>query len=882
MTAITPNRAVQGQTLGVSLQGTNFASGASVNVAGGQITVTGATVLSSTAMTASFALAANATPGAVTVTVTSAGVTTNSVLFTVASALQVTATLPTNGAAGVAVNQQISATFSDALQCSTVSTASFQVAAPGGAPVAGTVSCAGSTATFAPTQRLSSGASYTATLTTAITDAAGDPMTGAFTWSFATAAAPTVIATLPAPGTTGVPITQPSIAATFSEPMNCATLTTASFVVAAAGVPIAGTVNCSGATASFAPAAALTVNTLYTASLATSVANPAGAGLASPFIWTLKTGPAPAVPPTVIATVPAPGATGVPLNQKLAATFSEGMNPATITAATFTLSGPGGAAVAGTVTYVATGSVATFAPTAPLAALTTYLATITTGVTSVAGDPMAANFTWTFVTGAAPDTTKPTLVATLPANLATAVAINAAVTATFSEAMDPATLTAATFTLTGPGSTSIAGLVTYAAIADTATFKPNVNLLPGTQYTATVTTGAQDLAGNPLGAGLVSNPWTFTTAPGPSTTKPTIVLTNPAAGATNVAINASVNATFSEAMDPLTLTATTFQLTGPGGAAIAATVSYDPVNFIATLTPLANLAANTTYNANVTTGAADLAGNTLGTGVVSNPWSFTTAAVVAPAVNLGAAAPFGGFGGGAGMTNQGILTIINGDIGTTGASTVMTGFHDPGPGCTYTETPLNIGAVNGLIYTAAPPPTVACPTEGTAATMAVATQAATDALAAFNATSPALMPPTVAAQAAELGGLTLPPGVYQSASGSFSITNGDLTLDGQGNANAVFVFQSATSLTVGIAGPTGARNVILINGAQAKNVYWHVGSAATINGAGGGTMVGTILSQSGISFSTAGNVALTVLNGRAITLTGPVTMVDTVITVPLP
>ncbi|HVA62301.1 MAG TPA: ice-binding family protein, partial [Terriglobales bacterium] len=231
---------------------------------------------------------------------------------------------------------------------------------------------------------------------------------------------------------------------------------------------------------------------------------------------------------------------------------------------------------------------------------------------------------------------------------------------------------------------------------------------------------------------------------------------------------------------------------------------------------------------------------------------------------------------------QGTLSVINGDIGTTGASTLMTGFHDPGPGCIYTETPLNVGTVNGLIFTAAPPPTVACPTEGTAATMAVATQAATDALAAFNATSPALMPPTVAAQAAELGGLTLPPGVYQSASGTFSIANGDLTLDGQGNQNAVFVFQSATSLTVGIAGPAGARNVILINGAQAKNVYWHVGSAATINGAGGGTMVGTILSQSGITFSTAGNVVLTVLNGRAITLTGPVTMVDTVITVPQP
>jgi hypothetical protein len=338
-------------------------------------------------------------------------------------------------------------------------------------------------------------------------------------------------------------------------------------------------------------------------------------------------------------------------------------------------------------------------------------------------------------------------------------------------------------------------------------------------------------------------------------------------------------------MDPLTITTGTFDLAGPGGAVITGTVAYDPINFIATFTPSSNLAANTTYAAEVTTGAADLAGNPLGPGIAPNPWSFTTAPVIPPpppAVNLGTASTFGGFGGGAGMTNQGLLTVINGDIGTTGASTLMTGFHDAGPGCTYTETPLNVGTVNGKIYTAPPPPTVACPGEGTAATMAIATQAAADALTAFNATSPASMPGGTDPGAGELGGLTLPPGIYKSAGATFDITLGPLTLDAQGNANAFWVFQTAAALTVGIAGPTGARSVILINGAQAKNVFWHIGSAATINGAGGGTMVGTIMAQSGVSFSTAGNVAITTLNGRALALTGPVTMVNTVINVPAP
>jgi hypothetical protein len=85
---------------------------------------------------------------------------------------------------------------------------------------------------------------------------------------------------------------------------------------------------------------------------------------------------------------------------------------------------------------------------------------------------------------------------------------------------------------------------------------------------------------------------------------------------------------------------------------------------------------------------------------------------------------------------------------------------------------------------------------------------------------------------------------------------------------------------VGIAGPTGARSIILKNGALAKNVFWHVGSAAVINGAGGGVMVGTIIAPSGVTLSTAGNAVQTVLNGRALSLNASVTMVNTTINVP--
>jgi hypothetical protein len=436
----------------------------------------------------------------------------------------------------------------------------------------------------------------------------------------------------------------------------------------------------------------------------------------------------------------------------------------------------------------------------------------------------------------------------------------------------------------------VAGTVTYAAIAKTATFTPSSLLTNSALYTATVTNGAKDLAGNMLGVGPVPDPWTFKTAPVPDTVNPTIVSTTPADASTDIAVNATVNATFDKAMNPLTISTITFKLAGPLGVVINGTVAYDAVNSIATFLPSSNLAANTTYTATVTTGTQDLSGNSLGPGVVPNPWTFKTAAVIVPSpVPLGTASTFGGFGGTAGMTNSGINTVINGNTGTTASSTLITGFHDTTTpyiqfttGCIYTETGLNVGSVQGEIFTAPPPPTtLGCPNEGTGATSLIAQQAAADVLTAYNFISPASMFCTAfCGYFGELGGRTLAPGIYQSAPGTFGITSGDLTLDAAGDPNAVWVFQMNAALTVGIAGQ--ARSVKLLNGAQAKNVFWYVGSAATINGAGGGTMVGTIISSAGVTFSTAGVTAITDLEGRALSTVGSVTMVNTTINVPAP
>jgi hypothetical protein len=848
----------------------------------------------------------------------------------------VVSTTPATGTTGLTFNPTISATFLQlpatdpdsagaALNCSTVTggtTGTFTVAVTGGAAVGGTItscSSATATATFTTTAPLAANTSYTATLAPGIQDVAGIGLASAYQWTFTTDTQPTVISTTPASNATGVLLNQ-AISATFSKAMNCATLysTTATptvSVTAAAPVgSVTGTVSCTGSGTGviFTPSNPLANNTLYTAIISTGALDAQGEPMASSYSWSFLTVPAPTAP-TVISTVPTPtGVSGVPTSQAVQATFSEAMNPSTINTTNFTLTNVGtGVAVTGTVTYAVAGSVATFTPTnpAPLAAGINYAVAIKTGVQDLSGNALASQYNWTFTTAAAPDTTKPTVNGENPVGGATGVPTNQIVTATFSKPMNAGTITAtspATFTLTGPApaATVVGGLVAYSGVANTLTFTPTAALAAGV-YTATITTAATDLSGNALTAtGGLPLSWSFTVGTAAVTTGPTITLTSPLASAISVPVNQAVSASFSKAMNPLTINSSTFTLTSSTGTQITGgTYNYNATTFVATYTPPANLLADTTYTAFITNGVTDSLGNPLVSGSIPNPWIFTTIGSSGPPpVVLGTAGLFGDFGGTAGMTNAaGNETVVNGDIATTGVSTLVTNFHDTSVvvggvyECSYTETPIDSGGqVNGTIYTAhGTSNTVACPNEGTAATAAIATQAAADTLTAYNSMSPASMPGgtnvvTCAApkctgtngNADELGNRTLQAGVYLSTPGDYQITTGPLTLDAQGNPNATWVFQMPSTLKVGSASG-GPESVILINGAQAANVFWYVGSAATFTPAGG-TFYGTVIASAGITTGTSGVTTLTTINGRLLSTVGAVTLSNTVINVPAP
>ena len=462
----------------------------------------------------------------------------------------------------------------------------------------------------------------------------------------------------------------------------------------------------------------------------------------------------------------------------------------------------------------------------------------------------------------------PIITSTSPLDSAIIVDERVQVTAKFNKDLAPTSVNAQTFTL-AMGETAVEGTVSY--VDSVARFTPSQVLAPNLKYTATVHNGIKDLANNYM---IGSRSWSFTTQVPKVVIYPTVTSIDPGNAAVSVPVNRRVAAIFNVPMNTASITTATFRLQTGSNIIPGAIESHDDYT---TFIPSVDLDYSKLYIVTVSKDVQSAEGVNM---LADYYWTFTTAAqgevVVPPGGNpsgpaLGSISGFGAFGGNAGITNQGTNTLIQGNIGTTAASTLITGFHDGT--ATFTETPLNIGNVTGRIYTAPPSP-------GDASTFAIAQAAANDAQTAFNSISPGSKPGGTDPGAGELGGLTLRPGIYKASGGSFSITSGNLVLDAAGDANATWIFQASSSLTVGIAGASGARSINLINGASANNVFWYVGSAATINGAGGGTMVGTILASAGVTFSTAGNTTQTVLNGRAIGINASVTMVNTTITVP--
>lgn len=423
------------------------------------------------------------------------------------------------------------------------------------------------------------------------------------------------------------------------------------------------------------------------------------------------------------------------------------------------------------------------------------------------------------------DSIRPEITVTVPADAATDVPVNFKAAAAFSEALDPATINATTFTVTGPSGIPTAGTVTYDAKNSIATFTPAENIATDATYTAIISTGIKDLAGNSPDS---SYQWSFRTGSNRDVAPPTVIFTIPSEGETGVTVNKTITATFSEAMDPLTINLTTFTV-ATGSTPATGSVAYDPTTNIASFTPAGNLASSPTFTVTITTGVKDLAGNPMAANKV---WSFTTAAGQSPVI-LNSAGTFAVLAGTA-VTSLGV-TQITGNVGVSPNSSV---------------TGLPPAQVNGTIHAADP----------------VAAQAKLDLTSAFidaqgrSVNSQAL--------SADIGGLTFTPGLYTRSTSV--LVSGDVTLDGLGDGNSVFIFQVGSAL----ATDAGVQ-ILLTGGARASNVFWQIGTSAAL--APATAFKGNILAQTSI---TMGNSST--LDGRALAENGAVTLDNNTISVPAP
>ena len=511
---------------------------------------------------------------------------------------QVTATTPAAGGSSVGVNAAISVTFSEPVDQASIA---FGLRA-GGIPVAGSLTYSGTTAIFTPQNVLAYGTQYTATVSAGLRDLAGNAMTADHGWTFTTGIAPdttppSVTATTPAAGGVNVDVnTAPRV--TFSEAVDELTI---AFTLIGGGVTVPCTMSYSDMTATFTLSSVLTYNTLYTAAVSAGVKDLAGNPMPNKYFWSFMTGTAPdTTPPSVLATSPGNGAISVLPNAAISVTFSEPVDQASIA---FGLRA-GGVPVAGSLNY--SGTTAVFTPSNPLNYSTLYTGKVSAGVKDPAGNAMPGDYSWSFTTGTAPDTSPPNVTATTPAAGEVNVGVTAAISATFSEPVDQTTIL---FALSA-GGIPAAGSLTYSGT--TAIFTPSSPLNYSTLYTGKVSAGVKDLAGNAMTADQV---WTFTTGIAPDTTPPGITATSPAAGSANVGINAALSFTFSEPVDQTTIL---FALSA-GGSPAAGSLAYSGTT--AVFTPSNPLNYSTLYTGKVSAGVKDLAGNAMPS---DYSWSFTT------------------------------------------------------------------------------------------------------------------------------------------------------------------------------------------------------------------------------------------------------------------
>ncbi|MGZ8552734.1 MAG: Ig-like domain-containing protein, partial [Chitinophagaceae bacterium] len=488
---------------------------------------------------------------------------------------------------------------------------------------------------------------------------------------------PTVSSVSPLNLATGVSIST-TVTATFNEVVNGTTITGTTFQLKDAGNNvIPASVNTASNQITLTPAGALANSTAYTVTImggAAGVKDLAGNALVNDYIWTFTTAAADNTPPTVTSVSPLAGATAVGISTTVTANFSEVVNAATVTAATFQLKDAGNNVIPANVNTAS--NQITLTPTSALTTATTYTVTIiggASGVKDLAGNALAPDYSWSFTTVALGTTTN-LFLTDIPdsrSNDGQGIALGVKFRSTQNGFVTgvryykPLGTTGTHIGQLWNNSGTLLAQATYtnetASGWQQVLFTTPVAITAGITYVASYHSPSGDFAASgayftqavvngplrglangedgvnglykysatpvfPNNGYNASNYWAdvvFSTGSGGDVIPPTIMSVLPLNGAAGVSISTVVTANFSEALNGTTVTGTTFQLTA-GSTVIPATVNTASNQI--TLTPTSALANSTTYTVTIkggATGVKDLAGNAL---VNDFTWTFTTVA----------------------------------------------------------------------------------------------------------------------------------------------------------------------------------------------------------------------------------------------------------------
>jgi hypothetical protein len=582
-------------------------------------------------------------------------------------------TSPGSAASQVPTNSEMQVLFSEPIQPTSVGQVALTT---GGNAVAVTLSFsdANQLLTLTPTLPLLANASYTITIT-GVKDTAGNQMTATVAITFTTGSTfdlnpPSVVLSDPAPNTTAVG-TNVAPRVEFSKALNPLSVISSSnetynqgsvqLLNSATGgfVPVTVSLSPDQTTATLTPTSPLTPDTQYELYVGESANYYDVAGnIGAPYTSYFTTNSAADTTSTTVSTIsPVNKQTSVPVNAQIVAVMSDSIDPTTVTNSSITVTPSGGSAIAGTVTLASDGVTLTFVPNAALTKQQVYNVSVG-GFNDVQSNPVKT-FTSAFTTGNIMyGSSSFTLVSTNPASGASNVSVTSPVTFTMSNQIDPASVNAQNVEV-ACGNNAVAG--TYTLSGATITFTP-LTPYPANATMNMYVNGVMDLAGNIASDTTAGS---FTTASTVDTTPPTVTIT-PANGTTNLGLNTQVVLTFSESINPTTISNSSVNLLN-GDVPLNPAISISQDNRTVVLNSSgATLPAGATITATATHLITDLSGNAL----ADKTSQFTTMTAVTSGPSVLSSRPASG------ATNVPANTVIT----------------------LFTSAPMNAGTIPGALY----------------------------------------------------------------------------------------------------------------------------------------------------------------------------------------